>query len=635
MFEFIRSHQKLMQFMLLIFIAPAFVLLGVSGYSTAPDAEALAVVGEHSITQQEFDQAKRNQIERARQQGGPDFDPAVFDTPEVNEQLLQALVNDYLIQKAVETEYLTASDETLQQAILENPLFQKDGRFDKEAYTNALGARGLTPTQYEANLRYNIARTQVLDPLLVANFSSKAVSKLVDNAQLAGKAVRSRSLSLTPYLAEVKVEHAEVKAFYEANTARFMIPEKVDVEYLVLDPELVKKGIEVSQDDVASYYEQNKSRFADPEERKASHILLTVDAPADESSVKEKAQGILDQLKADPSKFAALAKEFSQDPGSASNGGDLGYFGRGMMVPEFDSSVFSLKKNEISDLIKTDFGYHIIKVTDIKGGEVKPLADVREQILDEIKGQKLTLRMAEAQDIFSEKVFEGGQSFAEVETALGLKSQTKKGVTRNPIEGEGVLSNPDLLTEIFNADSIENRNNTKAVTVGDSLVSARVLNYTAATPKAIEDVENEIVTSLKIQKASEAALKDAEALAAKLKDEATREQALKEFGEIKTVSALTSGGLPALASQAVLDVEASELPASKVVGLGDQGYLVAWVTEQVPAAQIKLDAEPQLVKAYESISKRAYNEAIALAARDALAKRVGVEMLKDFSAVAE
>lgn len=621
--------------MLLIFIAPAFVLLGVSGYSTAPDAEALAVVGEHSITQQEFDQAKRNQIERARQQGGPDFDPAVFDTPEVNAQLLQALVNDYLIQKSVESEYLTASDEALQKAILENPLFQKDGRFDKETYSNALAARGLTPTQYESNLRYNIARTQVLDPLLIANFSSKAVAAMVDNAQLAGKAVRSRNLSLAPYLADVVVADNEIESFYEANQARFMIPESVDVEYLVLDPEIVKQSIEVSDEDVTSYYEQNKARFSDPEERKASHILLTTDGQESDAAIKEKAQGILDQVKADPSKFEALAKEFSQDPGSASNGGDLGYFGRGMMVPEFDASVFGLAKDEISDLIKTDFGYHIIKVTEIKGGEVKSLAEVKDQILDEIKGQKLTIRMAEAQDLFSEKVFEGGQSFADVETALGLNAQVKKGLTRNASDESGVLGNPDLLAEIFSADSIENRNNTKAVTVGDSLVSARVIEYTAATPKALDQVKGEIVTSLKTQKASEAALKDAEALAAKLKDESTREEALKDFGEIKTVSALTTGGLPPLASQSILDVQASDLPASKVVGLGDQGYLIAWVTEQVPAAQIKLKAEPQLVKAYESISTRAYNEAIALAARDALAKRVGVEVFTDFSTPAE
>lgn len=635
MFEFIRSHQKLMQLLLLIFIAPAFVLLGVSGYSTSPDAEALAVVGDYSITQQEFDQAKRSQIERARQQSGPNFDPAIFDTPEVNAQLLQALVNDYLIQKSVESEFLTASDEALQKSILENPLFQKDGRFDKDLYIEALGARGLSPTQYESNLRYNIARTQVLDPLLIANFSTKAVDALVDNAQLAGKAVRSRTLSLAPYLAEASVSDDEVNTYYQANQASFMIPESVDVEYLVLDPEVVKQSIEASSEDIAAYYDQNKIRFAEPQERRARHILFTTDGETDLDSVQKKAQGVLDQLKSDPSKFEQLAREFSQDPGSANNGGDLGYFGRGMMVPEFDASVFSLEKGKLSELIKTDFGFHIIEVTDIKGGEQKPLEQVRDQIIDEIKGQKLILRMAEAQDIFSEKVFESGQSFAEVESALGLTAQAQKAVTKDASGLDGVLANPDLLAEFFSEDSIKNRNNTRAVTVGDSLVSARVVNHTPTTPKSLEEVKAEIVSLLKTQKASEAALKDAEALAAKLADEATRQAALADFDEMQTVSALTTGGLPALAIQSVLDVQASGLPVSKVVGLGDDGYLIAWVTEQVPASEIKLKADPQLVRAYESIASRAYNEALALAARDALAKRVGVELLKDFSNPAE
>ncbi|MDX1668494.1 MAG: SurA N-terminal domain-containing protein [Limnobacter sp.] len=632
MFEFIRSHQKLMQVVLLIFIAPAFVLLGVSGYSTAPEADALAVVGDSSITQQEFDQAKRNQIERARQQSGPDFDPASFDTPQANEQLLQALINDYLIQKAVEAEYLTASDQALQEIILGNDLFQENGRFNKETYNRMLAARGLSPSQYEANLRYNLARAQVLDPLLAANFTGKSLANYIDNAQLSGKAVRTRTLSLAPFLSSVSVSDEEIQNYYEANQAQFLIPESVDVEYLVLDPAIIKESITVSDADIQAYYEQNKQRFTSLEERKARHILFTLQGDASEEEVKAKAQEVLDRLQTDPSQFAALAKEFSEDPGSAENGGDLGFFRRGLMVPAFDSVVFDLEKNELSGLVKTDFGFHIIEVTDIKGGDIQPLAEVRDQIVEEIRGQKLTLQMAEAQNTFSEKVFEAGQSFDEVEQALGLQAQTQNNVTRSAAQVDGILGHPDILEEIFSEDSLSNRNNTKAVTVEDSLVSARVLEYRPATAKPLEEVSAEVRNAIRTQKASEAAYKEAQALEAKLKDEATRSEALVNFSEEKTVSALTTGGLPALATQSILDIKASDLPASKVVGLGDQGYLVAWATDLVPASQIKADAEPRLVNAYESIARRAYNEALALAARDALAERIGVEELKDFNA---
>lgn len=631
MFDFIRAHNKLMQLLLLIFIAPAFVLLGVSGYSTSTEAEALAVVGDHAITQQEFDQVKRNQIEQARRQAPENFDPAQLDTPVANRQILQAIINDYLLQQAVAEQYLTASDEALQADILQNGMFQKDGKFDKDAYLDGLAARGLSASQYEANLRFRIAMSQVLDPVILGAFNSKVIAEQIDNAQLSGKSVRSKTIPLTKYLAEATVEDAEIADYYEKNKSNYVTPESVDVEYLVLSPDTVKEGIEVSDSDVASYYEQNKARFTEVEERRASHILISVDDKTTDDEARKKAEDILAKLNADPEQFAALAKEFSTDPGSAAQGGDLGFFTRGLMVPEFDQSVFSQSQDQLSGLVKTQFGYHIIKVTDIKGGEIKPLDAVKQQIMDEIRGQKLTIKMAEAQEVFAEKVFEGGQSFADVEKALDLKAETVTGLVRSGENAQGVLSDKALLAEIFSDDSIKNRNNTKAITVGESLVSARVISHSPATPKPLEAVKADVREQVKNNKASLAALKDADALAERIQKEGNESADLATFTEVKTVSALTSGGLPPLAAQSVLDVSAADLPKAKVVGLGDQGYLVAWVVEPVTADAVKAKAEPQLVNAYDSIATRAFNESLALAARDALSKRLKVEIRANFN----
>ncbi|MCQ8896206.1 SurA N-terminal domain-containing protein [Limnobacter humi] len=635
MFDFIRNHQKLMQFILLLFITPAFVLFGLEGYRTVSgDANAYAKVGDHVVSPEEFDAVKRQRIEEARAQSGPNFDPKVFDSPDINRQLLDALVMQYMLEQSVNKQYLTASDAALQNEIKNTPLFQKDGKFDLELYKAQLAARGLSPVQHEANVRFNLARNQVLDPVLRAVFFPKSIAAQLDDVQLAGRVIRVKTIDLAPYLDKVKLTEDQVNAFYEANKAQFTVPQKADVAYIVLSPENIKSKIQVSDADVAQYYAQNKARFSTPEERKVRHILLPAKKEgSNEADLKAQAEKVLAEVKANPAQFGEFAKKYSIDPGSAAQGGDLGFFGKGAMVPAFEAAAFAQKKGEISGLVKSEFGYHIIEVTDVRGGQVKTLDEVKASITDEIKNQKATAQIADAQGRFSELVYEGGQSFDNVEKALGLKAQTYARLGQPaPGDAPAVLKDPKVLAEIFSDDSINNKNNTKAIQVGDLLVSAHITQYTPATPKPLAEVKAQIEGQLKIEEAKKLGLTDADALAAKLNAAKPSDGAaeLAGFSDKKTVSALGAQGVPSGVMQSVLNTPLAGLPTAKVVGLGPNGFAVAWVEAVAPSAEVKAKADPQIVAYYENLTNQSYQEALVLASRDAIKKRIHVDIKKTF-----
>ncbi len=634
MFEFIRNNQKIMQFVLLLFIAPAFALFGLEGYSTVNnEANAYAVVGDYAISPEEFDQVKRQRIEEARAQAGANFDPSIFELPQVNNELLDTLVLQYLLQQSVQRQYLTASDQALAEDISRTPLFQVDGKFDLETYKRELAARGLTPTQHEANVRFNLARNQVLDPLLRASFFPEKLATQLDDVQLAGRVVRVKNLDLGPYLTSVEVTEEQIAAFYEQNQSTFLSPQQVDVEYVVLSPELIKSKILVSDTDAQAYYEQNKARFSTPEERRARHILIPLQAEGKSADdQKTKAQQVLSQVKANPENFAELAKEYSTDTGSAAQGGDLGFFGKGAMVPAFENAVFSQARGDVSDLVETQFGYHIIQVTDIRGGEVQPFEEVKALILDEIKGQKMTAQFADAQGRFAELVYEGGQSFANVQETLGLQPQSFKGLTQVSPNAPDLLKDPKVLAEIFSKESIDTKNNTKAVQVDEQFVSARIVNYIEAKVRPLDEVKSAIQARLKQEQAQAAALKEAEALVAKLNEAkpAADSDLLSEFREPRTISALGAEGLPRQVAESVLDTGVANLPVAKVINVGSNGYTVAWVQASAPSSEIKAKADPQIVRLYENVAGEAYQQALLLASRDAMKKRIEVEIKKQF-----
>jgi peptidyl-prolyl cis-trans isomerase D len=633
MFDFVRNHQKLMQFVLLLLITPAFVLLGLEGYKSASSsANAYAKVGEYVISPEEFDLAKRRQIEEARAQSGPNFDPKLFDTPEANRGLLEGLVFQQLMQQSMNKQYLTSSDALVREQIAKIPAFQKDGKFDLDVYKALLAEQGLSSAQYESDVRFELARRQVLNPVLDSVFLGDKLQKNLNDVQLAGRFVQYKPIESIAYMAQVKVTDEQVSEYYENNKALFMRPEKVDVSFVVLSPDAIKASIEVNDAEVQQYYEQNKARFTSPEERRVRHILFG--GPKEvEADLKAKAEKVLMELKADPSKFSQLVKQYSNDTASAAEGGDLGFFGKtGAMVPEFENAAFSQKKGELG-LVKTQFGFHILEVTDLRGGVVQPLDSLKAQIVADIRAQKATVKIAEAQSRFSELVYEGAQSFENVEKAFGLKTQTYVDLTK-PVGKDApvVLKDAKVLSEVFSENSIKGKNNTKALQVGDSWVSVRVTKHVEAMAKPLADVRAEILNRLKQDEALKLASKEAGQVAETLNGlkQAPTAADLTGFGGQKMISVLGAEGVPRAVAEAVFKLPVADLPKAQTVDVGAAGFIVVWVSAVAPVEEVKAKVDPQMFKFYEGLSSQAYQKSLLLASRDALKKRISVDIKKTF-----
>src|SRR5256712_10095985 len=262
-------------------------------------------------------------------------------------------------------------------------------------------------------------------------------------------------------LAQSKVTAEAVRAFYDGNPARFQVPEEVGVEYLVLSTDALIVSEQVGADEIKAYYESNISKYGEPEQRRASHILIAVKRGADDAEkakARERAAQILSQVRKSPGSFADLAKKNSGDPGSASQGGDLGFFSRGMMVRPFEDAAFRLKPNQISDLVESDFGFHIIKITGVKAGKMKSFEAARLEIERELKKQRAAKRFAEAAEAFSNLVYEQPESLGPAAERFKLIVQHARGGTRQsaPVPG---LNNARLLAARFSDGSSKNRRN--------------------------------------------------------------------------------------------------------------------------------------------------------------------------------
>lgn len=603
MFEFIRSHQRLMQFLLLLLIIPSFALVGLQSYSSFGDsANTVAKVAGQSITQQEWDAAQRQQMERMRQMFGAQFDANMFDTPAAKQSILDNLVAQRAQMAAVAREHLMVSDLTLQQTLLGIPeLHGADGKFDNERYRALLAAQGTTPKMYEAGLRQDLALQQLTGAIQATAFAPKSLALRFSNISDEEREVQELLLKATDYAAQVKVTDDMLKAYYEKNGQQFEIPEQVKTEYVVLDSAAVAAQVTVNDADIKSYYEQNLQRYSTPEQRRASHILITVKkdaSAADKAAAKAKAESLLAQVRKNPAEFARLAKENSQDTTSAEQGGDLGYFGAGMMVKPFSDAALKLKQGEISDLVESDFGYHIIQLTGIKAAEVKPLEQVKADIAAEIKKQLATKKFAELAELFSNTVYEQADSLKPVADKLKLTIQTVSDLGRHPnpaVAPTVPYNNEKFLKALFSNESVKNKHNTEAIEVApNTLVAGHVISYKPVTKRAFEEVKETVRAKVTQIAEAEFAKKAGEAklAALKAKDDTTG------FAGAKTISRAKHEGIAPEVFDSVMKADASKLPAYVGVALPEQGYAIyriGKVAQPATVDQARRQAEQQQV----------------------------------------
>jgi peptidyl-prolyl cis-trans isomerase D len=620
MFEFVRTHNRLFQFLLLVLIVPAFVLTGAyQGYRSMAGSGGVAVVDGHKITQAEWDAAQRDQIDRYRRQA-PNVDVRMFDTPAVRLQTLDNLVRERVLQTAALKSNFTATPDRVLNVYMNDPQFAQfrgaGGGFDKEALTIALSAQGMTVAGFEQTLRQQLEMRQVMFGIGGTVFAPAAAASGAIDAMFQQREFQQQRFDPKDYLAKVSPSDADIQAYYKdpAHAAQFMSPEQASIEYVVLDVEAIKKTLTVPEDKLREYYKENEKRYAVAEERRASHILIKADksAPAAErAQAKAKAEALLAEVKKNPASFADVARKNSQDTGSALNGGDLDFFGRGAMVKPFEDAAFALKPGGISDVVESDFGYHIIQVTQARGGETKSFDQVRPEIEDEVKKQLAQARYSDAAVEFTNMVYEQPDSLKPVADKLKLPIQTAQGVARTAgPAAKGPLASPKFLEALFSNDALRNKKNTEAVDAGSSqLISARVVTYSPAAMKPLAEVTASVKEKLVAKQAAALARKEGEARLAELRK--APETALT--GAAQVVSRAQARELPKPLIDAVLKAPAAKLPAVDGVDLGDQGYVIVKVTKVLgrdPMAADTVRSQGQYAQAWAAAEAQAYYAAL-------------------------
>ena len=587
MFEAIRKHSKIVMFLLFLLVIPSFVLVGIDSNYFSEKSPVVARVDGHKITQADWDNAHREETDRIRAQS-PNVDPKQLDTPQARYATLERLVRDRVFAAAAQSSHLITSDARLARALQDIPaiaaLKRPDGSLDTEAYRSLVGAQGLTPEGFEANVRRELSVSQVMGGVMSTAFATDAAAKLAFDSLYQRREIQVARFNASDYAKQVNPTDADIEAFYKANAQRFQQQEQAAVEYVVLDLDSVRSGIRVNEDDLRTYYKENLTRLAAKEERRASHILINAakDAPAaDRDQAKARAQELLAQVRKSPASFAEVAKKSSQDSGSAPAGGDLNFFGRGAMVKPFEDAVFAMKKGEISDVVESDFGYHIILLTDIKTPRQPSFEELRPSLEAELKQQQAQRKFAEVAEAFTNSVYEQPDSLKPVADSLKLKIQTAEGVTRVPGPGaSGPLASPKFLEALFANDSVEGKRNTSAIEVGPSqLVAGRISNYTPTRTLALQEVSDRARLLLIAEKSAELARKDAEAKKAAWMGNAAPAAGL---APAVVVSRDQTQNLPRAVVDAALRASPDNLPAWVSADLGSQGTAVVKVLRIIP-----------------------------------------------------
>ena len=613
-----------MQFILLLLILPSFVFFGVEGYSSFMSREPeIATVDGEPITLGELNRARAAQLEQYRNMLGGQFDPAMLDTPQFREQVLNGLIDQKVVMLAAQHGKYSVSDETLRRTIASIPAVQQDGQFSSDRYRQVLAAQGMTPAQFEAGLRRDLVLAQVLQPIGVSARVPTEVANRIFSLLTEQRTVYRQVFSIDAYKSAQQVTEADIKAWYDANPSRLQVPESIDIDYVLINEEAATKGVKFSDQDVESYYKQNQSKYGQAERRKVSHILIEVPAQADEAARKtamEKAKDLAAKAAANPQGFAELARTSSQDPGSAPQGGDLGWISKNMLVPQVEDAVFKLEPGKVSGVVESPFGYHVLYITDVQPPSVKPLAEVRTDIEDDIRKQLAASRFADMAGKLTNMVYDQRDSLKPIADTLGLNVLRGEGVTREGLLSadqkpglsrtpahEEILNNPKLRQIAFSSDVFKDKLNSGVIEISpDTIVALRVAAVHPAHVPALAQVSDRIRALLVDERAAAAAALAGEE---RLKALTTAGAPVTDgFEASELVSRQNPGKLSQGQLEAVMNADPKPLP--KFIGVkSPEGYAVLQLTQVQagPAAQAGQveQLQAQLSQAWGSTEEQA------------------------------
>lgn len=577
MLEAIRERTKgrLAKIILALIVIP-FALFGIDTYlQNAGSNVAVAKVAGETITVQEYSNALQNLRNKLQSEGK--VDPAMLDKPEVRQLVLDRLITDRLLSKEVKRAKFNISDEQLSNYIIGLPEFTQDGQFSQELYDRILSQNRMSPTQFENAKRADLKVQQAHEGLASLAFIPAAVAEQTLKIEHQSREVSVAEIKTKDFISQVKIDPAQVKAYYEKNKDKFRKPEQVKLEFVLMSANTLIPGMQVTEDEAKKFYADNAEKFQGDEQRRASHILIGFGVsatPQAKQEAKKKAEAVLAEVKKKGSNFEALAKKYSQDPGSAEKGGDLGMFGRGAMVKPFEDTVFSMAPGAVSDLVESEFGYHMIKLTEIKGA-AQTYDSVKTNIRAELMYQKALAKFSEQTENFSNMVYEQSASLEPAAKAFGLQIQKTDWLSR--ADGAKFFKNDKLMDKIFADEVLKERRNTEAIEVApNSLLSARVVDYKAAAPRTFDEVKGGIEGFLKLEEASKLAIQEGESALASLR----QGKEIKNLGWIPpvVVDRKNAQGLTEITMTQVFRIDASKLPAYVGVSDNNKGYLLIKVS---------------------------------------------------------
>ncbi|WP_159878008.1 SurA N-terminal domain-containing protein [Aquitalea denitrificans] len=612
MFDFVQNNKIAIQ-VILGAVALTFVGFGVGSYTSAVEDPYLVKVGSAKIYKRDLDRILEGQPSDAA----------------TRQQALDDLIRQDLLLAAAQDGGASVSPEQLRKAIAGIPDLQENGQFSATRYKDFLAARNMSPEAFEAKISRDIMLQNQINNFAGTGFVARSMVERMGGLMAQERQVRLLLLKPADFAAQVKTDDAALKAFYDANAKRFRTAESVKLDYVVLSPQAVATGLTVTDAEVKQYYEQHKADLAG-EERRASHILLTVpkDAkPADKAKIKAEADALLKQLRADPTKFAELAKTKSQDPGSAANGGDLGFFAHGAMVKPFDDVVFRMQPGKISEVVETEYGYHIIKLDEVKQPD---FAAIKAAVEANLKQQKAAGQLRSMADKLAEVAYQQADSLKGVQDALKLEVKHSDWLARDKKSADPVLANAKVLDAAFGDDVLKKKHNSEPVDIGGgNLVVVRVADHQPERQQKLDEVRDVIKSELIATEGAKLAEKQGQALLAQLKSGKGMDG--QKWGELLTVSRRNPGSMVGGDVRAVFAAPVSPLPAFAGSKHDNGDYAIYQIASVGAGAAVSDDERTQLAGAMVQMAARSQLGSYLETLRQKYPIKMGKQQLSDQS----
>lgn len=570
-----------------------FLFWGVESYRTDGGESILVDVDGEKIQRREFEQALRDQQDRMRSMLGSNLDSSILDNPEMRISVLERLVQQRLLRRESVNVGMTVLDSQLVRVIGDIPEFQQNGRFSNQRYQELLRAQGLSPLNFESRMREELMLQQLLEAYSENGFISETVAKKIMYLSEVQRDINQFEIQPDQFLLQINLDEAEIESYYKSHQAEFNLPERARVEYVILSLDEFAGKQQVDEDEAREYFAVYQNNYVQPEERQASHILFALSADASDeerAAVQNKANEVLEQVRQDPAHFAEIAEQYSEDPGSAGQGGGLGFFGRGIMVKVFEDEIFQMQPDEISGLVETDFGFHIIKLTAIKEAREAGFDEVKAQIEHELKKHKAGAIFGEIAEDFSNTVYEQSDTLQVAAEEFGLpihKSDWIDMTSKTP----AILANERLLQAIFSYPVVDEKRNTDAIEVmPDTFVAARILDHRAASIQSLMVVRDEIIDRLKKSHAADMAVREGENLLARLQEGAEN---VISWSESKQVSYIRPQNLDSSILQVIFKTELSELPTYAGMASSEGSYTLIRINHAIEPDMTANDVEYQ------------------------------------------